>query len=80
MCVSTMLVHVHGHLHLETPSIEPYMVTTLPFKNHVIETLTPTYKRLCALAKQISPICVNALLVLAHCLPSLPITQDKPLH
>ncbi len=37
-----MLVHVHGHLHLETPPIEPYMVTTLLFKN-VIETLTPTY-------------------------------------
>ncbi len=48
-----MLVHVHGHLHLETPPIEPYMVTTLPFKN-VIETLTRTYKLLCALAKQIS--------------------------
>ncbi len=41
MCLSTMLVHVRGHLHLETPPIEPYMVTTLPFKNHVIETLTP---------------------------------------
>ncbi len=42
MCVSTMLVHVHCHLHSEMPPIEPYMVTTLPFKNHVIETLTPT--------------------------------------
>ncbi len=40
MCVSTILVR--GHLHLETPPIEPYMVTTLPFKNHVIETLTAT--------------------------------------
>ncbi len=41
-CVSTMIVHIHGHLHSETPPIKPYMVTTLPFKNHVIETLTPT--------------------------------------
>ncbi len=55
-----MLVHVHGHLHLETPPIEPYMVTTLPFKN-VIETLTRTYKLLCALAKQISTMFENAL-------------------
>ncbi len=37
------------------------MVTTLPFKNHVIETLTPTYKLLSALAKQISTIFENAL-------------------
>ncbi len=56
MCVSTMLVHVHGYLHSETPPNEPYMVTTIPFKNHVIETLTPTYKPLCALAKQISTL------------------------
>ncbi len=41
-CVSTKLVHVRGHLHLETPPIEPYMVTTLPFKNHVIQTMNPT--------------------------------------
>ncbi len=56
-----MLVHVRGHLHLETPPIEPYIVTTLPFKNHVIETLTPTYKLLSALAKQIRTVFENAL-------------------
>ncbi len=56
-----MLVHARGHLHLETPPIEPYMVTTLPFKNHVIQTLTPTQKLLCALAKQISTISENKL-------------------
>ncbi len=61
MCVSTMLVHVRGHLHLETPPIEPYTVTTLPFKYHVIQTLTPTQKLLCALAKQISTISENKL-------------------
>ncbi len=61
MCVSPMLVHVPGHLRLEMPPIEPYMVTTLPFKNHVIETLAPIYKLLCALAQQISTIFENPL-------------------
>ncbi len=73
MCVSTMLVHVRGHLHLETPPIEPYMVTTLPFKNHVIGTLAPTYKLLSALAKQIGRSLKDPCG--AHCLPSLPIAR-----
>lgn len=40
---SAMHIYARGHLHLDTPPIEPYMVTTLPFKTDMIETLTNPY-------------------------------------